>query len=227
MQTFTEFSAFIGRGGIINWIITAGYLLWMTLTLERSLFFLMTAQSQKEFFQSLDVFFSKASEEKKKRLLGKGYLSLFFRIYEENKELKDGIFNNVLVDEEENLIKKHEKNLWALSEMGHLSPLLGLLGTVTGLIKAFAAIADIGSSAEVSDLAGGIWEAMLTTANGLVLALISFLVYKIFEVLIEKRERRLIHMVTLCDKFYHKSAENRFASSTEEGNDEGFSQSLP
>lgn len=58
-----------------------------------------------------------------------------------------------------------------LALMGNISPMLGLLGTVTGMIRAFAAIEERGGRVNAAVLAGGIWEAMLTTAFGLIVAI--------------------------------------------------------
>ena len=62
-------------------------------------------------------------------------------------------------------------NLTTLVTMGNIAPLLGLLGTVVGMIKAFIAIEERGGRVNAAVLAGGIWEAMLTTALGLVVAI--------------------------------------------------------
>lgn len=52
-----------------------------------------------------------------------------------------------------------------------IAPLLGLLGTVLGMIDAFQALQDSGSRADPAALAGGIWEALLTTAAGMAVAI--------------------------------------------------------
>ena len=58
-----------------------------------------------------------------------------------------------------------------LALIGNLAPLLGLLGTVIGMIKAFQTVEALGERVTPSALAGGIWEAMLTTAAGLTVAI--------------------------------------------------------
>ena len=68
-------------------------------------------------------------------------------------------------------IRGLERYLPALSTVGNIAPLLGLLGTVTGMIKAFMVIERLGGRVNASVLAGGIWEAMLTTALGLSVAI--------------------------------------------------------
>lgn len=52
-----------------------------------------------------------------------------------------------------------------------IGPLLGLLGTVTGMIGAFQALQEAGAAADPATLAGGIWEALLTTAAGMAVAI--------------------------------------------------------
>jgi len=68
-------------------------------------------------------------------------------------------------------IRNLESWLRGLSSIAHLSPLLGLLGTVTGMIAAFMNLEAAGSRVDPSILSGGIWEALLTTAFGLTVAI--------------------------------------------------------
>lgn len=73
-----------------------------------------------------------------------------------------------------------EKNLGILSTIANVAPLLGLLGTVTGMVRAFQVIQEKATAlnpVSPGDLAGGIWEALLTTVFGLVVAIPAFIVY--------------------------------------------------
>jgi biopolymer transport protein ExbB len=74
-------------------------------------------------------------------------------------------------------IVKLEKGLSLLATISGAAPLLGFLGTVTGMIAAFRKIEDLHGSTNPSDLAGGIWEALLTTAFGLIVGIISTTFY--------------------------------------------------
>ncbi|MEW6162510.1 MAG: MotA/TolQ/ExbB proton channel family protein [Nitrospirota bacterium] len=67
-------------------------------------------------------------------------------------------------------VKKIEKGLSWLGLIATVAPLLGLTGTVTGMIKAFMVI-EKSTSVNPSMLAGGIWEALITTAAGLLVAI--------------------------------------------------------
>jgi len=77
----------------------------------------------------------------------------------------------VLLHAVERETKRFSRYLGLLATLGNIAPLLGLLGTVVGLIKAFMVVQSMGGRVNASLLAGGIWEAMLTTAFGLIVAI--------------------------------------------------------
>ncbi|WP_022707009.1 MotA/TolQ/ExbB proton channel family protein [Paracoccus zeaxanthinifaciens] len=66
---------------------------------------------------------------------------------------------------------RSREGLRALELIATIAPLLGLLGTVLGMISAFQVLQSSGNQADPSDLAGGIWEALLTTAAGMAVAI--------------------------------------------------------
>ena len=68
-------------------------------------------------------------------------------------------------------IQKHQQRNYWLAVVGTLSPLLGLLGTVLGMIAAFQAVAMAGDIGDVSMVADGIYKALSTTAAGLIIAI--------------------------------------------------------
>lgn len=77
-------------------------------------------------------------------------------------------------------VPRLEKNLSALATIAHITPLLGLLGTVTGMVRSFQVI-EMKASALMpvnpGDLAGGIWEALITTVAGLAVAIPTYVAY--------------------------------------------------
>ncbi len=83
-----------------------------------------------------------------------------------------------------------------LEVIAALAPLLGLFGTVLGMIKAFQALQDAGSRVDPSVLAGGIWEALLTTAVGLAVAMPVVAVLNWLESRIERAARDMEDSVT-------------------------------
>jgi biopolymer transport protein ExbB len=78
--------------------------------------------------------------------------------------------------------------LRALDLVAAIAPLIGLLGTVLGMIAAFRALQESGARADPSVLAGGIWEALLTTAAGMSVAIPAAMALAWFEAVIESAE---------------------------------------
>ncbi len=68
-------------------------------------------------------------------------------------------------------VRALERGLGSLSLISVISPLLGLTGTVIGMIRAFQVIAGANAAVDPAMLASGIWEALITTAAGLLVAI--------------------------------------------------------
>ena len=79
-----------------------------------------------------------------------------------------------------------EKKLATLATIAGAAPMIGFFGTVTGMIKAFFNIAQAGQNVNANLLAGGIYEAMITTAAGLAVGIIAFIGYNLLVALVEK-----------------------------------------
>jgi len=73
-----------------------------------------------------------------------------------------------------------EKYTGILATVAGVAPLIGFLGTVTGMIRAFMEIQALGGNVNADVLAGGIWEAMVTTADGLTVGIPSLIFYNYF-----------------------------------------------
>ncbi|MDH3377301.1 MAG: MotA/TolQ/ExbB proton channel family protein [Gammaproteobacteria bacterium] len=93
-----------------------------------------------------------------------------------------------------------ERNLNTLGTVAAITPLLGLLGTVIGMIKVFAAITAVGVG-DPSVLAGGISEALITTAAGLSVGIPSLIFYRYFRGRINEltisMEQEALHVIEL------------------------------
>lgn len=84
--------------------------------------------------------------------------------------------------------------LRALELIATLSPLLGLLGTVIGMIEAFRRLESAGNQVDAALLSGGIWQALLTTAVGLVVAIPALVAHQC----LERRVERCAHTMEDC-----------------------------
>lgn len=74
-------------------------------------------------------------------------------------------------------VARLEKGLPILATIAGGAPMIGFLGTVTGMIRAFFNMSTAGSNIDISLLAGGIYEAMVTTVGGLVVGIIAYFAY--------------------------------------------------
>ncbi len=83
-----------------------------------------------------------------------------------------------------------------LDAVAHLSPLLGLLGTVLGMIQAFMQLEAAGVRIDVTMLAGGIWEALITTAFGLAIAIPALAAVNWLEGIVERVRQDMGDAVT-------------------------------
>jgi len=91
-----------------------------------------------------------------------------------------------------------ERHLSLLAGISGVAPMLGFLGSIWGLISAFRSLEQTEGAAIPADLAYGIWQALLTTAFGLVVGIVAMIAYNLFT----SRVRRLVHEV--------ESASNEF-----------------
>ncbi len=85
-----------------------------------------------------------------------------------------------------NMLAQARSGLRPLELIATIAPLLGLLGTVLGMIAAFQALQAAGSRADPSVLAGGIWEALLTTAAGMAVAIPASMALTWFESVVDR-----------------------------------------
>ncbi len=94
------------------------------------------------------------------------------RIRRPREEIKEAIETAARVE-----IFQLERNLGILATISAVAPLLGFLGTVTGMIRAFIQVQNLGGNVDASVLAGGIWEALVTTAAGLIVGIPALIFY--------------------------------------------------
>ncbi len=107
-------------------------------------------------------------------------LAAIFKIGIERRNLPIERLERILEQAGNNQVQRLEKMLGALATIIGIEPLLGFLGTITGLIRAFMTWEQAGANITVNALALGIYEAMITTAAGLIIAIPFYLCYNYF-----------------------------------------------
>ena len=113
-------------------------------------------------------------------------------------------------------IQALRSHLRTLEVIGNLSPLLGLFGTVLGMIEAFRQMEAAGVNVDPSVLSGGIWQALLTTGVGLAVAIPTVLAYQYLDQHAERHAQRIEDSVTqvFTSRLHQPHASPKEASST-------------
>ncbi len=98
-----------------------------------------------------------------------------------------------------------EKGLPFLSTIAAVAPMLGFLGTVTGMVQAFWNMSNAGNNVDISLLSGGIYEAMITTVGGLIVGIIAIFAYNYLVTQVDKMQNLMeaemiafLEIVTEC-----------------------------
>jgi len=171
------------RGGGVMWPILICSVLGLAIALERVIVFCWYFTPYQGLIRSLQRHVQRGDlEQARKVAVGRhGPTARTAEAYlthvKLTPEARDDIVGRI-VSESVSIL---ETRLHWLSIIGILAPMLGLLGTVAGLVEAFNMIEKAGGQVQPKDLASGIWAALLTTVFGLVVALPALAVYHLLE----------------------------------------------
>ena len=169
-------------GGWFIWPLLVCSILLISIVLERLWFLQRRLVAPKGLLRQVQNLIQKDSfhlQNQDEIALSSQLGDLLTHCYQYHPNSRD--FLEVKAEEKASEIKLLlERNLSMLSTIASISPLLGLLGTVVGMIKVFSNI-DINGSANTDLLAAGISEALITTAFGLIIAVPAIIFYRYFE----------------------------------------------
>ncbi|MDY6820083.1 MAG: MotA/TolQ/ExbB proton channel family protein [Deferribacterota bacterium] len=179
-------------GGVIMYPIVFLSVLALAMFLERIIFLRPKRYVPKDFTDKLLKLLNEKSFDEAKILCdnNKSAISVIAKEILNNVDLPISRLLEVAEETGRTEGRRIEKYLPTLQIIANLAPLLGFFGTVVGMVKTFIAISQHGMS-NVQPLAGGISEALLTTAAGLPVAIISIIFYYI----IKFRSEQVIHLM--------------------------------
>ena len=173
----------IVKGGVLMWPILLCSIISVAIILERLYHFHRIRINIPEFFVSIRGLLRKKKVEEALDLcqntqapIGR-ILACGIQNHRKDAQIQEKAISRVGSWE----VRGLEKHLRGLAIIGNITPLIGLLGTVVGMIRAFVKIQELGGRVDASVLAGGIWEALLTTAAGLTVAIPTLVAYHYFE----------------------------------------------
>lgn len=194
MHGIWDFFAIMERGGYVMWPLLGVSVVALAITIERTWFW-TNLHSSREIarFRQLLTAFRNGDRSKAESLLrspGSVYDQLAKRM------LDDGPDDSTALEQIEDLRTQTERFSSILSTIVTASPMLGILGTVTGIIQSFELLGGNQSIIDPNDVSGGIGEALITTAGGLVIALSALFPYMIFRAQADRALGRFEALVT-------------------------------
>jgi biopolymer transport protein ExbB len=189
MDSMSSAFELMSKGGVVMLPIFLCSVIALTVIFERLYYFHKTNETQENLFAPL------------KKLLMLGHLDQALQLCKQSngpigRLLSTGITHKNMpkwkLEETLSVAGQEEindmgKNIRTLEVIAAISPLMGLLGTVLGMVQAFNKVAEYKGQVDPSLLAGGIWEALLTTAAGLAVAIPAVVMLHYFDRRIEKK----------------------------------------
>ena len=191
------------KGGIIMGFIILLSLIAAVIIIERLIYFRRIRVDEETLINRLKTTLQKGYHDEALSICesNPAPITNLMRVGIEYRKFPKREIREAILDAANLEIPKLERYLSALGTIAHITPLLGLLGTVTGNIRAFGVLGSFGSVGDPALLAKGISEALLTTAAGIIVSLpaISFYNYLVNKVnhMIIRLENRVNDMVLL------------------------------
>jgi biopolymer transport protein ExbB len=169
----------MNKGGLLMWPILVCSVIAMSVFVERLVYYRRVHFDVTKFLSGLLPLLRKKAYAEALQRCDESYgpVAKVSQAAILKRELPSGELRNVVKEIAQIQVPEIEARLSVVMSMGYIAPLLGLLGTVSGMIEVFFRLQSALSAAPVSDLAGGIWEALLTTATGLSVAIPCYLGY--------------------------------------------------
>lgn len=172
----------IFRGGPLMWPIMACSVVAFAIAIERFIFLRRAAISSRDFLEAVRQVLRQGRVQDAVAMCGEADGPLarlvkagLLRSGRSREEMREAMEDAGKIE-----VPRLERFLPGLATCASIAPLLGLLGTVQGMIKCFDAIQVHEGLVNPSDLAGGIGNALITTAAGLIVAIPAIVVYNYF-----------------------------------------------
>jgi len=177
----SEVYSYLSRGGIIMIPLLLSSVLGLAIVIERAINLRRNKILIPEIISVVEEFNSVEDLKLASSMCEKnsGAFANIILTGLQNKDLSPEEVRELLSDQGRQEVRSLERGLPALETVAGIAPLLGLLGTVLGMIKVFTVISQQGTG-QASLLAGGISEALITTATGLVIGILALIMYNYF-----------------------------------------------
>lgn len=209
VEEFTVLSL-LEKGGYVMYPILFLFTAALFLFIERYLYIRKTSRIDENFLHNINelllagniqgaITYCKNSKFPIANLLERGLGRLGSPI----REIEGAIENKAKLE-----IYNMEKNLGILSSIARIAPMFGFLGTVTGMIRTFHNIST-SNKIEISTIASGIYEKMVTSASGLIVGIIAYVMYTLLTTMIDRSINKMEIVAMDFIDLLHKPANKK------------------
>lgn len=208
-EEFTILSL-LEKGGYVMYPILFLFTLAVFLFIERYLYIRKTTKIDENFLYNINelllagnvqaaITYCKNSKFHIANMLERGLNRLGSPI----REIESAIENKAKLE-----IYNMEKNLGILSSIARIAPMFGFLGTVTGMIRTFHNIST-SNKIEISTIASGIYEKMVTSASGLIVGIFAYVLYTLLMTMIDRSINKMEIVAMDFIDLLHKPANKK------------------
>ncbi|NNM53506.1 MAG: MotA/TolQ/ExbB proton channel family protein [Spirochaetales bacterium] len=181
------------KGGPILWLILLLFVPIIAITIERLWFFKKIHGDEDKLFARVRAAIEKRHYDEALAICDtvEAPLAALVRTGLEYRDRPQEVQTRMIEETAAREVPRLERAIGWVSTIAQISPLLGLLGTVSGIINAFGILGKFGNVTDPSVLAKGISEALLTTAAGIVVAVPAMVIYYFLAVRANREIQRL------------------------------------
>lgn len=180
----------LAKGGVVVWILAGYSFVAVTVIVERLVRFVFMSRPRRGFESELRQALAEgAAAELLEHGAGPEFAVMRGIVTAAAEGVKHLSLVAVRLGAEQQ--QRLERGFRTLAVLGNTAPLLGLFGTILGLIKAFMVIEQAGGRVDAQALAGGIWEAMVTTGVGLAVSIPVLLILHFLEGMADRRAQSM------------------------------------
>jgi len=169
------------KGGPLMYPLLFGSVLMIAIIIERGYHFIR-AKVKRKFVDSVTTAIEENDLEKAERIAveSSGPVAAVVETALKYRSYTQDVVENKISLRGDQELKRLSKNLHLLELTGKIAPMIGLLGTVIGMVEAFREISSVKNLVDPSLLAGGIWEALITTVAGLFVGIPALVFYHLY-----------------------------------------------
>jgi biopolymer transport protein ExbB len=169
------------QGGPLLWFIMIGGLAALVIFLERWFHIHRAKIKTEDFINGIQNILSRGNIAEALTICKEtpGPVAQIIRAAVMHSSQQPAMINQAIDGAAFNEISRLERHFATLATIAQIAPVIGLLGTVVGMIQSFMAMQQKAPLVPAADLAGGVWTAMITTAAGLIVAVFAYFTYNL------------------------------------------------